>query len=114
MALRHGVQYASLATKSCPMHDPVCAAKVAEHVARFYSPGFDAAALLEERCGRFQRGAHAGQLRGWAKITICTEGGWLRHGSGERNGRVVYPGTVLGVEISDFNGKVYLAVGEAR
>ena len=29
--MRNGVQYASITSKSCPMHDPVCAAKVAEH-----------------------------------------------------------------------------------
>lgn len=106
-----GAQYARTAIKSCPMYEDVCASTVAAHIASFYSPGFDAVSLLEARCGRFTRGKHAGKLRGWAKVTVVTEGGWKRSGPGEDNGRVVYPGTVLGVSITDFYGKVFLAVG---
>jgi hypothetical protein len=175
MPLKNGVQYASRATKRCPMFDPACAAKVAEHIARFYPqatgacdcnaaerattshraqiearvntienvPGMsdadlvayltapyaveplhtaecasrtpipvDGLAIIEKACGRFVRGAHKGQLRGWATIEVVTEGGWLRHGPGERNGNVVYPGTILGINIGDdFTGKTYLSIG---
>lgn len=186
MRSRSGVQYATITTKRCPMHDPTCAervigmiadymtrrvaqtpssleleaaaaereiaqyegaiamirnaeargagypdsaaailnleAEIAEKqvVARVYRkkaaemPAFDpqaaATKLVEERCGRYQRGAHAGQLRGWAEIDVCTEGGWKKNGPGERNGRVVYPGTVVHIRINDFNGNAYLEV----
>lgn len=155
---KNGVQYASTTIKRCPMSDDVCAAKVAEHISKFYGPtsqpcdcapfkrlaeslvarkeepGFDiaaavlivpecldtcasrttipfnAAALIEERCGRFTRGKSVGQLRGWAEIEVVTEGGWKKTAPGEGNGYVAYPGRVLSVKISDFSGKVYLEV----
>ena len=103
-------QYARLTTKRCPMHDPSCAAKVTEAIIRFFSAEFNAVALIEERCGRFTRGAHKGQLRGWAEIDIVTEGGWRRNGPGEGNGRVLYPGTVYAVRILPFQGPAYLEV----
>lgn len=71
---------------------------------------FDAAALVESKCGRFTRGAHAGQLRGWASIEVTTAGGWKKSGPGERNGRVIYPGTILAIRIEGFVGKTYLEV----
>jgi hypothetical protein len=97
------------------MSEDICAAKIAEHVARFYCQPFtaeDAMALLEKQCGRFVRGKSVGKLRGWATITICTHGGWKRNGYGEGNGRVCLPGSILGVVITDFNGKVFLSVGD--
>ena len=106
--MRNGVQYASTIVKVCPMYDDTCAAWVIEQIASLYAPSFDAKALVEERCGRFVRGAHVGKLRGWAEIEVVTEGGWRRYGPGERNGRVVYPRAVLGIRIVDFNGKPYL------
>jgi len=109
--MRNGVQRAATVTKTCPMHEPACAAKVAEHISAFYGPGFDVAAPLERACGRFVRGAHKGELRGWASIEVVTEGGWKKHGPGYRNGNVVRPNTVLGVRITDFTGKTYLEVG---
>src|SRR5262245_21368697 len=135
MALRSGVQYATITTKRCPMYDDACAARIIAQIAAQYpttaapcdcesvtpvhfatcaSNGpavpFDATALVEKQCGRFTRGAHAGKLRGWAEVEICTEGGWKRYGPGERNGRVVYPGTILAIRITDFSGKTYLEV----
>jgi hypothetical protein len=71
---------------------------------------FDAAALVEKACGRFVRGAHAGQLRGWATLEVVTEGGWQRTAEAFRGGRVVRPGQILGITISDFTGKPYLEV----
>jgi hypothetical protein len=71
---------------------------------------FDAMALIEERCGRFVRGAHVGKLRGWANIEVCTEGGWQKLGPGQGNGRVLRPGQIVGLSITDFNGKAYLEV----
>ena len=72
---------------------------------------FDAMALIEEKCGRYTKGKHKGELRGWASIEVVTEGGWKRHGPGERNGRVVRPGSVLSINIGDdFSGKTYLVV----
>jgi hypothetical protein len=39
------------------------------------------------------------------------QGGWKRHGPGERNGRVVYPSTILSINIGDdFSGKTYLEI----
>jgi hypothetical protein len=109
--LKNGVQYASTVTKRCPMSDPICAAKVAEHISAFYPQPFDAPALIEQRCGRFVRGAKKGLLRGWANIEVVTEGGWKRHGPGEGNGRVVRPGQILSINIGDdFSGKTYLEV----
>lgn len=170
--MRNGVQYASTETKRCPMSDPICAAKVAEHLAAMYpatpracdcpandtsltgwlerhnltaaqieellaiwtpeqkaqitrtmtiehtptcasntSDPIDAMEMIEKACGRYTRGKHAGQLRGWASITIVTVGGWMKYGPGERNGRVFYPGTIKGIEITDYNGKPYISVG---
>ena len=109
-----GTQYASVTTKRCPMFDPACAARVAEYVAERQVQPFtvaDALALIETACGRYARGAHKGHLRGWASIQVVTEGGWLRHGPGEGNGRVVYPNTVLEVSVgNDFSGETYLTV----
>ena len=139
MPLRRGIQVASTVFKRVPMFDPVCAAVVAGHIAKFYGgaggpctcPGgpakhdfdndacdskkvvpYNAMPLIEAKCGRYTKGKHKGALRGWASIEVVTEGGWKRHGPGERNGRVVYPGTVLSVSIGDdFSGKTYLEVG---
>ena len=109
----HGTQYASVTAKRCPMFDPACAVRVAKYVAERQVQPFteaDALALIETACGRYVRGTRKGQLRGWASIQVVTEGGWLRYGPGERNGRVVYPGTVLQVSVDDdFTGKTYLS-----
>lgn len=154
MALRSGIQYASITVKQCPMHDEACAKRVIEQIAARYPVAygkcdcdagkrlcervlskphqeltsadlelehtavcdsrraipFNAAALVEEKCGRFVRGQHAGKLRGWAHIEVVTEGGWKKYGPGERNGRVVRPGQVLGIKIVAFGGKTYLEV----
>lgn len=107
---RGGVQYASTAVRRAPMHDPQVAARIIAQISGFYPQPFDATTLVEERCGRYVRGAHQGQLRGWAQVEVVTEGGWKKHSPGERNGRVVRPGQVLSVVISDFNGKPYLEV----
>jgi hypothetical protein len=107
---RDGVQRASTTIKRCPMADDVCAAKVAEHVAKFYGPGFDAMALIEEQCGRFTSGKSAGKLRGWAEIEVVTTGGWKKTAQGEGHGFVARPGRVLSIRISDFSGKTYLEV----
>lgn len=106
---------ASWVQKRCPMHNEACATRVAEHLTRFMGQPFtvaDAMALIEKQCGRLTRGAHKGALRGWATIAVCTRGGWKRGGYGEGNGHVVLPGTIMGVRISDFNGKVFLSEGE--
>jgi len=114
MPLRHGVQYANTQTKKVPMFDDAAAYRVAEHITAFYPQPFTVAqalALIETQCGRYTRGAHKGQLRGWASITVCTEGGWQRHGTGPRGGGVVYPGRILSISIGDdFSGKTYLEV----
>lgn len=108
--MRGGVQRASTTFKRCPMSDPACAAKVAEHVAQFYAPPFDAVAFIERQCGRYTRGKSVGQLRGWAEIEVVTEGGWKKTAPGEGNGFVARPGQVLSIRISDFSGKLYLEV----
>lgn len=109
--LKHGVQYATVVTKRCPMSDPACAARVIERLTELYPPGLDVAAMVEQACGRFVRGQHKGQLRGWAELDIVTEGGWKRRGPSEGNGYVVYPGRCLAVRIVPFAGPPYLEVG---
>jgi hypothetical protein len=94
-------------TKRCPMSDDACAARVTEHVQQL-SPCVDAAALVEQSCGRYTRGKHKGKLRGWASVEVVTSGGWKR--TGYEEGRVVYPGAILSVRIDDFNGKSLLEV----
>ena len=80
---------------------------------RITDPKAEAAKLVEEKCGRYTRGQHVGKLRGWASIEVVTEGGWKKYGPGERNGRVVRPGTVLSIRIGDdFTHKTYLEVGD--
>lgn len=110
-----GVQYADTKTSKCPMFDEACARRVAGLISERYqttaADPFDGMALIEEKCGRFVRGAHKGQLRGWAEIEICTEGGWRRLGPGQGNGRVLRPGQLVGVRITAFDGTCYLAVG---
>ena len=105
---------AVIVTKRCPMYDDACAARVAAQISALYptaeSGPFDAMALIEERCGRFTRGAHVGKVRGWAEIRVAESGGWLARGPGYMNGRVVRPGTVVGVAITAFDGRTYLEV----
>lgn len=112
-------QYASVTVKRCPMSDPQCATTVIAQIASLYPQAvdaggnptpFDAATLVEERCGRYVRGAHKGQLRGWAELEVVAEGGWKKGGPGQGNGRVLFPGALLSVRIADFAGKAYLSV----
>ena len=110
MSAHNGVQYAATTFRSCPMHEDACAARIIEQIATFYPSSFDATALVEQACGRFARGAHKGQLRGWASIEVVTEGGWRRAGPGEGHGRVLYPGRVVSVRVTDFHGNAYLNV----
>ena len=96
-------QKAQLAATVPTQHHATCASHTVETV--------DAMKLIEEKCGRYTRGQHKGQLRGWAEMAVVTEGGWKKYGPGERNGRVVRPGQVLGIKIGDsFSGKTYLEV----
>jgi len=113
-----GVQYAKITHKRCPMSDETCAAKVIEHISKFYTRNaageltINIAEIVENSCGRYVKGKNKGKLRGWATISVCTEGGWKKEGPGEGNGGVIYPGTVLGISIGDdFSGKVYFSVG---
>src|SRR5262245_41870183 len=101
-------QRAIVVTKRCPMADDQCASTVIRHIGDKYPQPFDAAALVEQRCGRYVRGTHAGKLRGWASIEVCTVGGWRR--DGYETGRVMRPGEIGRIEITDFNGKKYLDV----
>lgn len=103
---RHGV-YARTESKQCPMHDDVCAATVIQHISNTYPQPFDATELVETACGRYTRGKHVGKLRGWATINVVTVGGWRREGPGYRNGRVMYPGTIASISITDYNGNPY-------
>jgi hypothetical protein len=111
--------YAQTTTKRVPMFDPAVAAKVAEHVSGFYCQAlaadgtpipFDGMALIEEKCGRYTRGAHKGQLRGWAEITIVERGGWKKDAPGYLNGHVERPGQIRSIRITDFTGRCYLEV----
>lgn len=118
---RDGVQYANTRVSKCPMFDDACAQRVAaliqERYTRAFETGatseekpFDAMALIEEHCGRYVRGAHKGQLRGWAEIEVCTEGGWRRLGPGHGHGYVLRPGQLVSIRITAFDGTCYLEV----
>ena len=109
------VQFARIEQKECPMFDPNCLQRVAELIATYRVQPFtpeDAKALIEKTCGRYVRGKHKGEIRGYAHIRVCTVGGWQVLGPGQGNGRVVYPGRVLSVTIVDFVGNAYLKEGE--
>lgn len=106
------VQRARVEIKRCPMFDDGCAEAVIKHVERLAGSGFDARQAVEIHCGRYTRGRNIGKLRGWANIVVCVEGGWRKSGPGYMNGRVVYPGTVLGLSVTDYLGKEYFSVGE--
>lgn len=110
------VQRARIETKRCPMADENCAARVIGLIEGFYTR--DAAGqltvnvreIIEKACGRYVRGKNKGKLRGWASIEVVTAGGWQVLGPGAGNGRVVRPGTVIGIKIEDFVGHVYYDV----
>ena len=97
------------------MFDDVCRRTVTAHIENTMTRNsageltVDVGALLVEKCGLYIRGSHKGKLRGWAIIKVCTVGGWLKDGPGYMNGKVVLPGSILSIEIKDFNGKVYAA-----
>lgn len=108
------VQKARIEEKACPMFDAACALRVAEHVASFMTQPFSveqAKQLIEEKCGRYVKGKHKGELRGYAYLRVCTVGGWKFNGPGQGNGFVAYPGKLYGLTIADFDGHPYLAVG---
>ncbi len=70
-------QYATTISKRAPMSEELVARKVAEQIAAFYPQPFtvdQAMALIEERCGRFARGRHKGQLSGHLPIGCSTPG----------------------------------------
>ena len=70
----------------------------------------DIPSLIEKKCGRYVRGKHQGKLRGWATWTFVIQGGWLKDGPGYMNGYVVRPGQYLDIQITDYNGKVFMEV----
>jgi hypothetical protein len=104
-------QYAKFTMKRCPMYDDNCVAAVINHAQSLLPAGYDVAGEIEQACGRYTRGRHTGKLRGWANITICREGGWFHSGPGYMNGYVIYPGRVVGVQITDFLGKEMFIAG---
>jgi hypothetical protein len=107
------IQYARVEVKSCPMSEDKCAAVVMRHIESFYSPNTpNLNQVVEEACGRYTRGKHTGKLRGWAKIEVCTVGGWQRLGMGQHHGRVLRPGQIVSISIEDFNGKAYFSAGK--
>jgi len=70
----------------------------------------DPAKFIEEKCGRYARGKHAGQLRGWATWTYVLHGGWTIDGPGAGNGHVVRPGQFISLVVADFNGNPYFTL----
>jgi len=70
----------------------------------------DVPALIEQRCGRYVRGKHQGEIRGWATWQFVLRGGWVKDGHGYLNGHVVRPGQIVSLVVSDFSGKIYLEV----
>lgn len=107
-----GAPRAQLGFKRGPMYDPRIYAEVVAMVENSCTRTgsgqltVDIPSLIEKRCGRFSRGKHAGELRGWASWQIVTGGGWLKDGPGYMNGHVVRPGQAFGLQITDFSGKV--------
>jgi hypothetical protein len=99
------------------MWDPKVAAKAAEYVEYFSTRNsmgeitFDPIALIEEKCGRYTRGKHKGELRGYLEVLYVSIGGWRKTGS-YMQGYAVRPGKVLGVKISGWKGEVYLGFGD--
>lgn len=104
MPYRGGTQRAAFRATSAPMYDNAVAAKVAEYA--MLVGVAEPVAYIEERCGRYTRGAHAGYLKGWATFEVCREGGWSRRFSAF--GGVVRPGTLAGITVTDFHGRELL------
>ncbi len=100
--------FAETVTRRGPLFDDAIAAQVIAAIQKNVVVGVDPAAILEEKCGRYIRGKHTGKLRGWATWTFVVKGGWIKLGPGHLNGRVVAPGAVLSVEVTDYMGKPLL------
>lgn len=100
-------QYAKFgSTNPAPLFDHNVLGKTVQHISDLCGvDSEEAMAMLEKHCGRYVRGKHKGELRGYVAVSYCREGGWLRTGS---EGRVVYPGTILGLEVCGFNGEEML------
>jgi len=110
------VTRAVLRYKRGPMHDPRVldiVIKIFENSCTRTGTGqltVDIPALIEQKCGRYSKGKHKGQLRGWATWTYVERGGWVRNGPGYGNGHVVRPGHNIAVTVSDYTGNHYLEV----
>jgi len=115
--MRH-IQYARIEGRACPLALEQCWTRVVEHYAAFLSSNVDRAELareLDAKVPRYVRGSKKGQRKGTAIISVCTEGGWQRLGYGAHNGRVLYPGSVVGVWAGIRNGYqdvTFFSVGE--
>ena len=109
--------YAQTQISSGPMWDPQVFARAVEHITAMSTRNgeggmtYDPAAMLEGNCGRYSRGKHKGEIRGWMHIKYVSRGGWLKAGPGYMNGGVVRPDTILGLTVTDFNGKIYYEIG---
>ena len=103
------IQMARMTEKRCPMSTPACFDKVVGLIATF--SGFEnSASAVEASGGRYVRGTNKGQLRGWASIEVVEVGGWQVLGYGAGNGRVVKPGMILSIVITDYVGNEYFKV----
>lgn len=111
------VQYARVEGRACPLALEQCWTRVVEHYAALLSSNVDRAELareLDAKVPRYVRGPKKGRRKGMAVISICTEGGWYRIGDGERNGRVLYPGSVVGVWVgirNEYQDETFFSVG---
>lgn len=56
----------------------------------------EARILVEQSIPLYVRGKKKGQRKGTGSVTVCERGGWL-HNQSSDGGRVVLPGTILGV-----------------
>lgn len=108
-------QYAKFrSTNPAPMFDSNVVEKTLEHIKTLCNMDREEAMnMLEKQCGRYTRGKHKGELRGYVAVTYCVEGGWLRTGASGTHGpegRVVYPNTLTNLEICGFGGEELLKI----
>jgi hypothetical protein len=110
--------YARRSISNAMMYNAGVLEKAAEHITNMSTRNsegklsFDPITLIEERCGRYTRGKHKGELRGTLHVLYAERGGWIKKGPGYMNGRVTLPGQVHGIKITTWAGNTLLAYGE--
>lgn len=110
------VQYAKIENHICQLNDEACFLTVVKHYSTFLCNS-DIESLkekLDKLIPSYVKGPKKGQRKGTANIRVCKEGGWYRLGQGERNGKVLYPGSIVGVWAgiaSPWENKTFFSAG---